>query len=118
LSWCEGLGALAVGGYGCYVLTLAAYSWRVGRESQSQTTWLTFGLPICLALDNLVAGVGRASSLSPVLAALILGTVSGVVGLGGLRAGATFARWNPTRAAWLGGLFLILFAVVLCVREL
>jgi manganese efflux pump family protein len=130
LPWGEWLGPLAVACYGLYVLYL---TWRCMNPANPTTNptnpanpatnfgaarWLVFGLPICLSLDNLVAGVGtEASGMSAVLAALAFGVVSGGLALLGLGVGSALGARGRFRAGWLGGALLILVAGGLVLKE-
>jgi putative Mn2+ efflux pump MntP len=107
------LGPAAVAGYGLYVLALA---WAARRSSPGGKYWLTLGVPLCLRLDNLVAGAG-VSGAAGLPAAVVLGAVSGGLVWLGFYPGAVLARWVPARAAWLGGALLLLVAAGLCWRE-
>jgi putative Mn2+ efflux pump MntP len=110
LPWSEWLGPAAVAAYGVYVLYLA---WRChGLTTRAGATrWLVFSLPICLSLDNLVAGMGtEASGVPAVLTALTFGGVSGGLALLGMVVGSTLGARRVFRAWWLGGTLLILIA--------
>jgi putative Mn2+ efflux pump MntP len=111
-AWCEWLAPIAVCGYSLYVLCLA---WKCQRLAQvPKAGWLPFGLPVCLSLDNLVTGIGADVAGGPALmAALVLGLLSGYLAFVGLRLSAVLAGWAPARAEWLGGLLLILTAIAL-----
>jgi manganese efflux pump family protein len=112
------LGPAAVAGYGLYVLALA---WRLRHLSTGagpRWYWLTLGLPLCLSLDNLVAGAdSQWTGLPLALAAGILGTLSGGLALLGLMLGAAFQRRSPAAAPWVRGALLLLIAVALFVLE-
>src|SRR6516162_2380363 len=84
-----GVGPLAVGSYGLCVLLLGWRS-RAAADSIGRPAgrWLLFGLPVCLSLDNLVAGAGGGGADLPVTAAAGLSAaVSGLMAFAGLWAG-------------------------------
>ncbi|HEY7426990.1 MAG TPA: hypothetical protein VH682_22335 [Gemmataceae bacterium] len=113
----EWLGPATVAGYGLYVLALA---WATHRTSSDRGGgfWLAPALPVCLSLDNLVAGAGTALSGEAALtAAGILGAISGGLALLGFSLGAALACRVPVRTAWLGGGLLLLVAASLCCWE-
>jgi putative Mn2+ efflux pump MntP len=117
-EWCEWLGPVAVAAYGLFVLALAWYSRRLAA-SPGPARWLVLGVPVCLALDNLVAGAKlEGAGLPPAVAALCFGLVSGALALLGLFAGAALAGRVRLRAEWLGGAALVCLAVVLCCKQL
>jgi len=115
LAWHEWLGPPAVGGYGAYVLLLAWRSRRLAGSAGARG-WPAFALPVCLSIDNLVAGAGTAGG-DAVLAAVVCGAVSGALAFVGLRLGAGVARRASVRGAWIGGVALIAVAAALVCKE-
>jgi putative Mn2+ efflux pump MntP len=118
LPWSEGLGLAAVAAYGIYVLYLA---WRCQGLTMSPCAarWLVFSLPICLSLDNLVAGIGPEASGVPVgLVALIFGVMSGGLALLGIGVGSALGAHARRRTGWLGGTLLLLVSGFLTMREI
>ena len=114
----EWLGPAAVGCYGLYVLGLARHSRRLAEGSAGG--WLAFGLPLCLSLDNLAAGVGAGGSAdSAVLVALAYGSLSGCLALLGLELGSALTARVRFRAEWVGGTTLVAVSIaLLCVDAL
>lgn len=110
--WAAVVGPLVLSAYGLYVLYLA---WRCKESGAADNDlWLFFGIPVSLSLDNLVAGVGIGMLEFPVLlSALVLGLLSGLMSLAGLRVGSAIGRFLPLRAEMLSGVALICMAVVL-----
>jgi putative Mn2+ efflux pump MntP len=112
----EWLGPAAVGSYGIYVLTLAWQGRRLAAAGSG--AWLALGLPLCLSLDNLVAGLGSESSAgSAALAALGCGLTSGCLSLVGLRLGAAVAAHVRVRAEYVGGASLVALTFILIWRD-
>jgi len=111
----EWLGPAVVGGYGAYVLLLAWRSRRPAAPADARG-WPAFGLPVCLSIDNLVAGAGAVGG-DTVLAAVACGAVSGSLAFLGLWLGAGFARRVTLRGAWVGGAALVVVAVALLCRD-
>ena len=111
-AWTEFLGPLVLGGYGLYIIYLA---WRGGQLAQDDDhRWTLFGLPIVLSLDNLVAGIGLGLLGFPVLfSAFVLGAISGMMSLAGQHLGAVLIKILPARPQFIGGIILLLMAVVL-----
>jgi putative Mn2+ efflux pump MntP len=117
LEWGEWLGPAAVACYGLYVLWL---TWRCRdlATNPGAGRWLVFGLPICLSLDNLVAGMGtNASGVWAVLVALVFGVLSGGLALLGMGIGSALGARSGSRAGWLSGALLILVAGGLILKE-
>jgi putative Mn2+ efflux pump MntP len=117
LEWGEWLGPVAVAGYGLYVLYL---TWRCQDLSKNLGAgrWLVFGLPICLSLDNLVAGMGtEAAGVPVVLVALAFGIVSGGLALLGMGVGCSLAARSRFQAGWVSGILLIVAAGGLFLKE-
>jgi putative Mn2+ efflux pump MntP len=112
----EWLAPAAVGGYGVYVLGLA---WRSRRLSEAGAGgWLVLGLPFCLSLDNLAAGVGAESSAgSAALAAVVLGATSGCLALLGLLLGAATAARVRLRTECVCGVALVVVGVALVCKD-
>ena len=113
--WTAIVGPLVLSVYGLYVLYLAWQCKEFGAADND--LWLFFGIPVSLSLDNLVAGVGIGMLELPVLvSALVLGVVSGLMSLAGLRLGSAVGRYLPLRAEMLSGVALIGMAVVLALE--
>jgi putative Mn2+ efflux pump MntP len=120
--WCaslepiEWLGPMALGIYGVCMLSLA---WQGRRlASAGFAGWMALGLPICLSLDNLAAGIGSdAWGSTAALAALTCGLFSGCLSLVGLWLGAVIASRVPVRAQGFAGAALVVVAIVLICKE-
>jgi len=111
------LGPAAVATYGVYVAILTRHSANLAQVPRS-TSWLLFGLPLCLGLDNLVVGMQlKATGESPLPTALVCGAMSGGLALTGLWIGALMRSrgWFPV--ARHGDIALILVAGVLVLKE-
>jgi putative Mn2+ efflux pump MntP len=117
LEWCGWLGPVGLSGYGLYVLFLA----RRCQEMTSPSTSIggAFCLPVCLSLDNLVAGTptGIAGGAPAMVAALIFGLISGAMALCGLMCGATLGAHRGVGGWRLSGTLLILVAVGLVLKD-
>ena len=110
--WTAIVGPLVLSCYGLYVLYLA---WRCKEFGAADNDlWLVYGIPVSLSLDNLVAGAGIGMLDFPVLlSALILGLISGLMSVAGMRLGSAIGKRLPLRAELLSGIALICMAVVL-----
>jgi putative Mn2+ efflux pump MntP len=115
--WTDYLGPLAVGGYGLYVIYLAQRCKETKRDVGKG--WAVFGLPLALSLDNLVAGVSLGMLGFPILSsALLIGTISGLMSLVGMKFGKAVERQLPIRAGLLGGFALVFAALTLLLETL
>jgi putative Mn2+ efflux pump MntP len=113
----EWLGPAAVAAYGVYILYLALRSGDLAANPGA-ARWLAFGLPVCLSLDNLVAGVATPASAVPaILPALAFGVMSGGLALVGSRVGSAVRARSRFRVRWLGGALLVLFAAGLVLKD-
>jgi manganese efflux pump family protein len=119
-QWLHWIGPLAVATYALYVLLLAklTISTDGSTDARWDARWVVFGLPLCLSLDNFLAG-GRLNTLDlpPPVTAMLFGLCSGLLAFAGLRMGErATARWQyQARRAGLLGLFIL--AVVLAVIQ-
>jgi putative Mn2+ efflux pump MntP len=110
--WCGRLGPLILGGFGLFTFVTAGRA--EGDEAEPAGTWVCFGLPLSLSLDNLVAGLGLGTIRMPVLlSAAIIGLISGLMSLVGWNAGRWVGRAIPARAERLGGAGIALLAVAM-----
>ena len=110
-SVAELVGAVALGGYGLYLVISAL---RNPEPEELDHPWALFGIPLTLSLDNLFAGASLGIlGLSPWLAAAVFGIITAVMSLVGLRLGRGAARLIRIRADLLGGITLIMAAVAL-----
>ncbi|MGK7928870.1 MAG: manganese efflux pump, partial [Spirulina sp.] len=97
---------------------------HMARKSQSQaqkvgqlanSRWTLLLLPFSLSLDNLFAGVGLGAMGYPILlSALIVGSVSSSLALGGMFIGSwlrrRLARWNTNA---ISGVYLMVMSAIL-----
>jgi putative Mn2+ efflux pump MntP len=114
-AWVEYLGPLMLGLYGCYVLYVAR-RYR-DTEATEQDHWLVFGIPLSLSLDNLVAGASLGLIGFPLLlSVVVIGAISGLMSLAGLRVGSAAVEYLPIRAELLGGVALICIALALALE--
>jgi len=113
--WLQYLEPLAVGLYGLYLI-------RVGRdntEGEGNAQWMTFGLPLCLSLDNLVAGAGLGMLGYRVFRpSVIIGLLSGLMSVAGLWLGQTIGNRLPFKVEVVGGFAMLLLSVVLALDAL
>jgi len=110
------LGPAAVVGYGLYLLALAGFA---SREEVRRAAWLTYALPACLSLDNLVAAAAPSlSGTEAILAAALIGVLSGGLSLVGTFLGCALARRRSARLGWLSGALIVLAGACLCWREI
>lgn len=106
------LGPAAVAGYGLYVLASA----RTAARPTTDGAWLVLVLPVCLSLDNLVAGPSLPFAVTP-LSAVVIGGVSGALALVGSAIGGAGTTWTGRRAGWLSGAILLVLAAALVGRD-
>jgi putative Mn2+ efflux pump MntP len=99
-------------------LLIGAGAWVLLRrledeEGSSEGSWAAFGVPLCLGLDNLVAGVGLDTLGPPVVAsAAVIGALSGALSLLGLALGRVGRLRLPERLERLSGLLLVAMGVM------
>jgi putative Mn2+ efflux pump MntP len=114
----EWLAPMVLAGYGIYVLYLTSRCKEMPGISKS-SIWFSFGLPICLSFDNLVAGtVTNASPLQAVWAASSMGAISGLMALIGMEIGLATVKRFRLGAGWTCGVALITAACGLAVGDL
>jgi len=114
--WTEYLGPLVIGGYGLYVVYLTRRFEEEGGVMDDR--WMLFGLPLALSLDNLVAGIGLGVLGYPIFfAALIIGAISGLMALVGLKLGNVIGGLLPIRSDLLSGVALVFVAVTLVLNR-
>ena len=74
------------------------------EKSEVEAGWAILGVPLCLSLDNLVAGIGLESLGQPVIpTVIVIGTVSGVMSLAGLTVGRLGRLYLPASVERLLG---------------
>src|ERR1041385_3400056 len=111
--WVEHLGPLLLCAYGVYVIYIA----RRCVESETDR-WMVLGLPLSLSLDNLVAGTSLGMIGFPILlSVLVIGAMSALFALVGLRLGRTAVNLLPIKLELIGGVVLICIAVSFVVQD-
>jgi manganese efflux pump family protein len=115
--WVEHLGPLLLCAYGVYVIYIAQ---RFAEKKAGETDrWMVLGLPLSLSLDNLVAGTSLGMIGFPlVLSVTIIGAMSALLSLAGLRLGRTAVNVLRIRADLIGGVVLIVIALSFVVEDL
>jgi putative Mn2+ efflux pump MntP len=113
--WTAIIGPLVLSIYGLYVLYLGWQCKEFGAADND--LWLFFGIPVSLSLDNLVAGLGIGMLGFPLLlSVLIIGIISGLMSLAGMRLGSVMGKYLPLRAEMLSGVALICMALILALE--
>jgi putative Mn2+ efflux pump MntP len=107
--WAEAIGAFALVGAGVYVVVCTLRG--VETSGVFGRTWVVFGLPMSLSIDNLAAGFGLGVLGMPVVAsAVTLGVISGAMCFAAFRFGGWITHLVPARIEALGGLALFAIA--------
>jgi putative Mn2+ efflux pump MntP len=107
-SWSELIAPVLLIGSGAYIL----FKRLEDEQDQDKGGWVILGMPLCLSLDNLVAGVGLGSLGPPVVpAAVVIGATSGGMSLLGLALGRLGRLSLPARVERLSGLLLVIMGV-------
>jgi manganese efflux pump family protein len=110
-STAEYVGAIALGGYGLYLVFRA---WRAPAPEELDRPWVAFGLVVPLSADNIVAGTSLGLlGFSPWLAASIFGVITALMVLIGLQLGRATAHVLRIRPDLLTGVALVVMATVL-----
>lgn len=110
-STAETVGAVALGGYGLYLLIQA---WRTAAPEEIDQRWALFGLTVPLSLDNVLAGSSLGLlGFSPWLAPPLFGVTTFVMTLVGLQIGRVAAQFIRIRPDVVTGVSLVVMAVVL-----
>ena len=106
--WTVLVGPVLLIGSGTYVLFK-----RLDDESRPpEGGWAILGMPLCLSLDNLVAGVGLGALGTPVIpSAAVIGVLSALMALTGLLLGRLGRIALPARAERLSGLLLVIMGI-------
>ncbi|HEY2960858.1 MAG TPA: manganese efflux pump [Pyrinomonadaceae bacterium] len=116
-SWIEHLGPLLLGAYGVYVIYIARCC--AGKEMRDTDHWIVLGLPLSLSLDNLVAGTTLGMVGFPLwLSVAIIGGMSSLLSLAGLRLGSMAVNLFTVRAELIGGFVLIFVALSFMAEQL
>ena len=115
--WVEHLGPLLLCAYGVYVIYIAKRC--AGSETGETDRWMVLGLPLSLSLDNLIAGTTLGMIGFPVLLSVtIIGAMSSLFSLAGLRLGKTAVNLLRFRADLIGGVVLIFIALTFVIEDL
>lgn len=115
----EGIAPFVVVACGVAILWLAWRERDEGRTARSPlaSRWVLLGLPVSLSFDNLLIGVSAAAlGHPPLLAALVIGTISAMLCVAGILAGGRISRLIPQRAELVSGCALILIAASMWLR--
>ena len=109
--WVEHLGPLLLCAYGVYVIYIAQHC--------ETDRWMVLGLPLSLSLDNLIAGTTLGMIGFPILLSVtIIGVMSSVLSLAGLRLGHTAINFLRVRGDLIGGVVLVVIALTFVVQDL
>jgi putative Mn2+ efflux pump MntP len=109
------VGAAALALYGLYLIVRALQT-GAQEELQAEHGLSIFGLPVSSSLDNLIAGTGLGLfGLSPLIPAILFGTITFLMTLVGLQLGRMVSRLIPLRIRWdlVVGVVLVIEAVAL-----
>ena len=110
-STAEYVGAVALGGYGLYLVVRA---WRTAAADEMDRPWAVFGLLVPLSADNVLAGTSLGLlGFSPWLAPPVFGVMTAVMALVGLQLGRAVGHLIPIRADLVTGVALVVMAAVL-----
>ena len=115
--WVEHLGPFLLCAYGVYVIYIAQRC--AGREDGETDRWMVLGIPLSLSLDNLIAGTTLGMIGFPILLSItIIGVMSSLFALAGLRLGNTAVNLLRIRADLIGGVVLIFIALTFVIEDL
>lgn len=110
-STADYVGAAVLGAYGLYLLGQA---WRTDEPEEMDKRWALVGLPLPLSVDNVVAGTSLGLlGYSPWIAPLLLGVITTLMTLVGLRLGGAVGQRIRIRSDLLTGVALVIMAAVL-----
>ena len=114
-EWTEYLGPVVLGLYGVYVIYVARR--YEGKKETEPGGWIVLGIPLSLSLDNLIAGASLGMLGFPLLlSVVVIGGMSSLMSLVGLRMGSLVAGFLPARAELFGGMVLVGIAVMLALE--
>jgi putative Mn2+ efflux pump MntP len=114
--WTEYFGPLALCAYGIYVIYVAKRC--SGKEGKEPDRGIVLGLPLSLSLDNLIAGASLGMVGFPLLLSVaVIGSMSALMSLAGLRLGGLAVNFRRINTELLGGVALVLIAVVLAIEN-
>ena len=115
--WIEHLGPLLLCAYGVYVIYIAQRC--AGSEEGETDRWMVLGLPLSLSLDNLIAGTTLGMIGFPILLSItIIGAMSSLFSLAGLKLGRSAMNVLRIRADLIGGVVLIFIALTFVIENL
>lgn len=111
-AWAEHLGPLMLCAYGIYVIYVARRCAEKGAREHDRS--IVLGLPLSMSLDNLIAGTSLGIiGLPLVLSVVVIGAMSGLMSLAGLRLGGIAVNYLPFKAEPLGGVALVFIGIAL-----
>ena len=114
--WVEHVGPLLLCAYGVYVIYIAQR--YAGKEAGEADRWMVLGLPLSLSLDNLVAGTSLGMIGFPILLSVtIIGAMSALFAMTGLKLGRTAVNLLRFRAELIGGVVLVFIALSFIVQD-
>ena len=114
--WVEHIGPLLLCAYGVYVIYIAQRC--AGSETAETDRWMVLGLPLSLSLDNLIAGTTLGMIGFPILLSVaIIGAMSALFALLGLRLGKTAVNLLRFKADLIGGVVLIFIALTFVIED-
>ncbi|HEV7683916.1 MAG TPA: manganese efflux pump [Pyrinomonadaceae bacterium] len=114
--WTEYFGPLALFAYGVYVIYVAKRC--AGEEAKEPDRWVVLGLPLTLSLDNLVAGASLGMVGFPLLLSVaVIGSMSALMSFAGLRLGRATVNLFRINTELLGGVALVVIALVLAIEN-
>lgn len=109
------IGPIVLGAYGGY---LFVHALRTAEREEMSHAWVLFGTPLCLSLDNLIAGSSLGLlGFSPWLSAAVFGATTVLMSFAGLQLGALLARSIHIRSDLLSGVALVVMASVLALAK-
>lgn len=111
-AWTEALGPLVLLAYGVYVIHVARRCEE--KDARDDDRWIVLGLPLSMSLDNLIAGASLGMiGFPPVLSAVVIGAMSGLMSLAGLWLGGVAVNFLRIKTELLGGVALVFIALTL-----
>ncbi|WP_223838344.1 MULTISPECIES: manganese efflux pump [Saccharopolyspora] len=112
------VGPIALGAYGLYLLLRGWRHPMTDSEQELEHSWVLFGLPLPLSVDNVLAGASLGLlGFSPWLPAVLFGVITAVMSFVGLVLGRTtfrlIRRRLNIRYEIVTGIALVIEAIVL-----
>lgn len=115
--WTEYLGPIALCAYGVYVIYVARRCADTGAKEPDG--WIVLGVPLSLSLDNLIAGASLGVVGFPLLlSVMVIGLMSALMSLIGLRLGGMAVRFLRINTELLGGVALLIIGLALAIEKL